>query len=156
MGGDVSIGVTGSRHGGSTRQVQILREVLVMLGPERLILNHGDCVGFDQQAHNLACELGVGRIMIHPPMNPIWRAHCVPRPSHYDRVMSPLDYHTRDITIVYASLVLIAAPQKPENEATRSGTWFTIRKAHDRGIPVITLPRGNLSATPTKDGAPNE
>ena len=38
-------------------------------------LNHGDCVGADQIAHNIAIELGL-EIVIYPPSKTKYRANC--------------------------------------------------------------------------------
>jgi len=95
---------------------------------------HGDCIGSDEEAHNIAAEvLGVDKIFIHPPKDNKKQAFC-----ESPHILPPLDYLIRNINIVRAADILIAAP-KTETEELRSGTWSTVRRAREMNRPVIIL-----------------
>jgi hypothetical protein len=89
-------------------------------------LHHGDCVGWDKQAHDAAKAMGI-RTVAHPPSNPSMRAYC-----EADDVRAPLPYLDRNKAIVAACDRLVAAPDRPEE--TRSGTWSTVRHARREGV----------------------
>lgn len=140
--GFLHIGVTGSRHGASDRQMDRFRHLLSMLPVERLCLHHGDCTGFDKQAWDYCAGLGVPMIVTHPPRASTHRAFVPLRKGFPDLLLPQKDYKVRDIDIAYASKVLFAAPQLPIDQAPRSGTWYTVRRGWGRGIPVFVLPPG--------------
>jgi hypothetical protein len=128
------IGITGTQKGASAAQLEILKAVLWSHSPYEL--HHGDCVGVDEQAHNLA----TGRVLIHPPTNPGKRAWCLPRKGE---ILPEYDYLDRNHHIVQACELLIALPDGPER--MRSGTWATIRYATKTGRPVLIIyPTGNV------------
>ena len=145
---DIHLGFSGTRQGMTAYQQAQLRAILWHLayegtfppfvGSEVLIegrvadLHHGDCVGSDVEAHDLASEFRIP-CHIHPPDNPKLRAYCT-GDVHY----KPLGYRERNEAIVRACTVLIAAPRSL-NEQERSGTWMTIRFARTDGKPVIVL-----------------
>lgn len=89
-------------------------------------LHHGDCVGADAEAAEIARELGVA-IVVHPPDDPKLRAFSG---RFGDTVHDPRPYLERNRAIVDATEVLIAAPAK--RAGARSGTWATIRYARAR------------------------
>ena len=60
------IGFTGSRNGLSDAQTAALAQVLVSLEP--LTLHHGDCVGADAHAHQIAEAAGWPTVT-HPPLD---------------------------------------------------------------------------------------
>lgn len=116
------VGFTGTRHGLSNRQ----RFQLLMWFHDHEIteLHHGDCLGADQQVHNLAlsCAVQPEKIIIHPPTDPRLRAFCS------GKVLPEKPYLHRNHDIVEACEMLLAAPHT-EVEIQRSGTWATIRYA---------------------------
>lgn len=142
-GRTVDIGVTGTRSGANMAQVQtfaaLLRAIRAGTGLEMGMaprLHHGDCVGFDKQAANLA-RAGGFLIVGHPPTNPRLRARF---PSDWEE--EPLPFLERDQAIVDASDLLIAAT-KEDHETIRSGTWATIRMARKAGLThIIIYPSG--------------
>ncbi len=75
------VGVTGSRHKRPEATCQKLRKLLTEWGASEL--HHGDCVGWDEQAHHIAQSLGL-KTIAHPPSDDRFRAHC-----KADRVMDP-------------------------------------------------------------------
>jgi hypothetical protein len=96
--------------------------------------HHGDCVGADEQAHEIVCEESVRtHIVIHPPTDSKARAYCVGNESLLAR-----PYLKRNEDIVLQSRMLIAAPQTC-NEVLRSGTWSTVRKARKKGRLIYVL-----------------
>lgn len=126
-----AVGFTGSSQGVSPEQFNWLRDQLVRLGATEL--HHGDCVGGDHAAHEVALELKL-RVVIHPPVNASRRAWCTG-----DEVRPAREYLDRNRDIVDETEVLLALPDGPER--LRSGTWATIRYARRIGRPVeVELP----------------
>jgi len=124
-----SIGFTGTRKGMSIKQMMAIKDVL---GRElEHILHHGDCVGSDEQAHNIALNLGLPTPHVHPPTNSWFRAYC--KGVMYE----PKSYHKRNRDIVDASRCLLATPDGPERRG--SGTWSTINYARKQLKPVLII-----------------
>jgi hypothetical protein len=94
--------------------------------------HHGDCVGSDAEAHDIAHEFGAA-IIIHPPSNPDKRAFKNPGPRRI-----PKPYLERNKDIVNECDVLIGMPKEHE-EQLRSGTWSTIRYARKQGKPLRVI-----------------
>lgn len=130
------IGFTGTRVGMTASQHARLVALLVELDPAEF--HHGDCVGADEQAHEVVRRFivpgatvirtldqvwGGCRIVIHPPHSQKYRANC-----KGDEMRFVKDYIIRNHDIVDETDVLVAAPKSPEEEM-RSGTWATIRYA---------------------------
>jgi hypothetical protein len=135
------IGFTGSRHGITAEQIAALVERFALLRHDHgaTELHHGDCVGGDAAAAACAREVGL-RVVGHPPNNPQWRAWF---PS--DEIREPLPFLDRDRKIVEAADVLVACPRSREDEARRSGTWYTIRHARRARIGLMVFaPSGVL------------
>jgi len=132
------VGFTGSRHGIGRDRVLPLLKLLDSLKPSEL--HHGDCVGADQDAHVLACDLKIP-IVIHPPVSNQYRA----RMQYGDpTILPPKPYLARNHDIVDAVEVLVACPREA-TEVQRSGTWATVRYARKRGVPVkLIYPRGEI------------
>ncbi|MBD3262495.1 MAG: hypothetical protein GF334_12655 [Candidatus Altiarchaeales archaeon] len=140
------IGFTGSQGGMTGAQkkvVQKLFESLTLKYPEEgIYLHHGDCVGADTEAHEMARAVGF-LIFGHPPSNDSKRAFC-----EFDEVEEPYDYLYRNTRIVKSCEILIAAP-KEYSERVRSGTWSTIRRGRKYKKKVlVVLPDGSVH----KDG----
>lgn len=121
------VGFTGTGRGMTPRQrdeVQFWLRRFAARGATEF--HHGDCVGADAEAHELARELGY-RIVAHPPDNPKSRAYCAA-----DEVRPEAPYLTRNRAIVAAVSVMIAAPATAD-EQVRSGTWATVRYTRAAG-----------------------
>ena len=133
-------GFTGTRDGMTEAQGAALRALLLDLKEADNEFHHGDCVGADAQAHDIAASLGFF-IVVHPPMSGSKRAYKsggVVRPA--------LPYLCRNREIVWAASVLIATP-KEDAEVRRSGTWSTVRFAQKTSVPLyIIYPNGGTSA----------
>ena len=76
----------------------------MLSGCKGAALHHGDCVGADAQAHEVACSLGRD-VTIHPPVN---GAHRAWKASH--DIRTPRPYLSRCKDIVRETDMLIAAP----------------------------------------------
>ncbi len=134
---DYRFGFTGTRRGMTAEQKDVLRYFLTGGSGE---FHHGDCIGADSEAHDIADECGYG-IIIHPPNNykeRAWREV----PLHMMRPELP--YMARNREIVSETIALIAAPAEME-EHPRGGTWSTVRFARKQGRAVILiLPNGSV------------
>jgi hypothetical protein len=121
-----AIGFSGSRKGCSPAQLVWLEEALridVLMGVTEL--HHGDCVGADEVAHDLALNFGI-KIVVHPPVDPKYRAYCT---GINVEVREPKEYKARDRDIVRETAALYATPEGLEVNYPRSGTWYTVRWA---------------------------
>lgn len=125
----MKVGFTGTREG--MTELQLANVTLRFF--EATEVHHGDCVGADKQAHEIAKLLGA-RTVSHPPIKNDHRAFC-----EADEQRLPLDYRERNFRIVDETEILVAAPSQTseEGEVTRSGTWMTIRMALKRGRKVF-------------------
>jgi hypothetical protein len=97
------------------------------------VFRHGDCIGADAEAAQIAKDLGY-HIVSHPPDDRRKRALF---PS--DETMAPLPYLKRDRVIATSCDVLIAAPKTPD-EQLRSGTWATVRYARKANCRIFVVP----------------
>jgi len=130
------IGFTGTQRGMTDAQRTMLREILTTFDHGEF--HHGDCIGSDAQAHEIALECGYCPI-IHPPSDPRKRAWCEV-PKHLMRREYP--YMIRNHHIVDETGRLIATPAEFE-EQLRSGTWSTWRYAKRKNCKVVLiLPNG--------------
>lgn len=123
------IGTTGSRRIRPESTCQAFRSYLIEHAATEL--HHGDCLGWDNQAHDIAVSLSI-KTVAHPPSNPALRAYC-----RADKIMEPIPYLDRNNQIVLACDALFAAPDGPET--LRSGTWSTVRRARKSGKAVTTI-----------------
>ena len=132
------IGFTGSRRGITDAQAGILRVLLVNVYE----FHHGDCVGADEAAHDIARESGCCRIVGHPCKYEGMRAF-----TACDEVLPPKAPLQRNHDIVDVAERMVACPNT-ESEVWRSGTWATIRYAKKQHRPlVIVFPNGGTGET---------
>jgi hypothetical protein len=135
-------GVTGTVEGATAAQLQNLSALLLTSDVDEL--HHGDAIGADAQAHEIALSAGakrVTRLVVHPPDIDDKRAFC----TGYDAIRPPFPYLVRDHHIVDEIELLIAVP-KSAAEVLRSGTWATVRYARKRKKMIIRLnPDGSVS-----------
>lgn len=116
----MKIGFTGARTTRTKEQLRWLQNRLAAL--ECTEFHHGDCLGADSQAHDIAHALGIW-IVVHPPTISTFRAF---RESGQE-YRQPFDFLVRNKHIVDETTMLLALPDGPER--LRSGTWSTIRYA---------------------------
>lgn len=135
----MKIGFTGTQIGMSLGQMKALNYELAKMrefGTDTIHeFHHGDCIGSDSEAHEIALWLGY-QIVIHPPNNPIKRAYC----GNWTHRAIEADYLVRNHNIVNSVEILIVAP-KMNVEELRSGTWATYRYAKKMGKRIIMLER---------------
>jgi hypothetical protein len=132
----MKVGVTATRKGMSPAQKQVFRTLLI--ARKATELHHGDCVGGDDDAVTIARELGGIQIVCHPPTNEKLRAFTF---REGDLLWPAQPYLERNRSIVKATVLLIASPLTDRPDL-RSGTWYTIRYAHQIKHEVIIMPRG--------------
>jgi hypothetical protein len=102
------------------------------------VLHHGDAIGADAEAHDIAVALGWA-VVIHPPSEDYGRAF---KASSF--VRAPRPHLKRNRAIVRETDMLIAAPAGAIEEL-RSGTWSTVRYARRQGRPIwLILPDGSV------------
>lgn len=136
-----NVGFTGTRDGATEEQLEEVEKILreqygkMPAGPD--FFHHGDCVGADYQAAQLAQCTGY-KIIGHPPTNPKSRCY-----FESDKETEPKSYLIRNQEIINFSDCLIACPKSHIEEPT-GGTWWTVRHARGK-IPVyLVLPTGRL------------
>jgi hypothetical protein len=137
----IAIGFTGTRNGMTEAQKTAVHLLLIELfaNPIEIVAHHGDCVGADADFHAICREVGVGKIVAHPPDLTVMRAF-----TNADEVRLPRPYLVRNGNIVFESREMIATPSGFAEER-RSGTWSTIRKARLKGKSVaIVYPDGRI------------
>lgn len=122
----IHVGFTGTQRGLEEPQLAALDRLLGDLAYQHgsIELHHGDCVGADEVAHDLA-DNSCFDITIHPPDDDSKRAFCTGGISR-----DPKPYLERNRDIVDESRILIACPNGAER--MRSGTWSTIRYARTK------------------------
>ena len=134
----MKIGFTGTQLGMSQSQRDELNRILRDETDFISEFHHGDCIGSDSEAHDIAENLGFD-IVIHPPTDPRKRAF-----KKSKRINQPLPYLERNHVIVSETDKLIATPSS-RHEQLRSGTWATIRYARKLNRPIhIIFPNGNV------------
>lgn len=135
----MKIGFTGTRHGMNVEQKEQLKRVLQAETVTEF--HHGDCVGADDQADDIAIEFGL-RVVLHPPIREVLRAHCERKLYRKSPliILERKEYISRNHDIVDATDGLIVAPHTRE-ETIRSGTWATYRYVKGQNKPYVILER---------------
>lgn len=136
-----AIGFTGTRHGMTEPQSDEVRRLLQRAHARGIRdFAFGLCVGADEEAAIIARGLNM-RLHGFPAYeagNPLRSLLVV------DVLADPTPPLERNAVIVASSRELVAAPSGG-TEVRRSGTWWTIRAARERGLPVsVVLPSGAL------------
>jgi hypothetical protein len=139
-------GITGTHRGYTPAQRAALSSIV--RHPSTEVIHHGDCVGVDALAHDVAFEAHK-RIAIHPPSDGKLRAFkgIGVTPKFIGQIVwyEPKPYLDRDDDIVDVCTTLIAVPFGPES-MRGSGTWYTIRRARDAEKPrTIIWPDGSIT-----------
>lgn len=138
----IRVGFTGTQRGMTDEQKARVDLLLAELAVDAAEFHHGDCVGADAEAHDLA-ENHCLDIVIHPPDNDKARAFCTG-----GEVREPKPYLDRNHDIVEETVVLIACPNGAEQ--MRSGTWATVRYARskiyqgEQQLTYIITPSGEI------------
>lgn len=127
------IAFTGTRRELPGPQRDALREELVRrkaAGCHTLL--HGDCVGADAAAHELATELMI-EVHIFPPDKGGLRAMCRGAAHTHE----PRAYLVRNRLMVDRAEILIACPFG--GESSRSGVWATVRYARKKNLLIVCV-----------------
>lgn len=133
---EIKLGVTGTRAGATFHQIKTIHNVLKACAAHSRVLeaHHGDCVGVDQQFHDIIKEhFPHTKTVIHPPSKQTMRAYC-----RGDIVRPPQDFLKRNRTIVNSVDLLLVVPETTQ-ETIRSGTWYTYRYAQSQHTKTIIL-----------------
>lgn len=137
------VGFTGTRHGMTAPQRAEMLALLEEL--DGIEFHHGDCVGADEQAADLAHELGY-HLVGHPPTKPDLRAYH----PHTQDWKEPRPYLRRNRNIVRTCDVLVAAIRS--GDPLTAGTWRTVRAAREpallRPIRLVTPGGAVLDGSP--------
>jgi hypothetical protein len=138
-----AVGFTGTRRGMTDGQKVTLARLfgIMMHDLYNYQFHHGDCIGADEEAHNLFVKQFTFRkwakkwIFIHPPTNGALRAHCS---CVLENLHRPKPYLARNQVIVDSTELLLACPGE-EKAVQGSGTWHTIDYALQQTKPVIII-----------------
>lgn len=113
----MKIGFTGTQEGMAPEQLDKLHDLLAHVFTAAVSeFHHGDCIGADAEAHEIALSLGYD-IVIHPPTNENKRAFC----DTYKKIYEPKPYLDRNHNIVDSCDVLIVAPKTNIEELQNQG-----------------------------------
>lgn len=120
----------------TSQQKQAFRSVVAVRKPSVFV--HGDCIGADEQAHDIVHELFPScEFEIFPTGNPVWRAFKTGTVVH-----DSMPALVRNSRIVSLSEMMVATPLEAE-EMRYGGTWSTVRKAVEQKKPLhLILPDG--------------
>lgn len=131
----MNIGFTGTQRSLANDQrerLRVLLEDLRRTGLFKIEFHHGDCIGADETAANMAWDLGYW-IVCHPPLDRRKRAF-----TKFNHIHLPRPYFIRNHDIVDATKILVACPGE-NTEVLRSGTWATVRYARKLKREVIMV-----------------
>lgn len=139
------IGFTGSRDGTTGEQKQTLVEHLADI-PELVVESHyGDCRGADEDFMWLSVMLGTGGVLhshpatLSPMWDKRWRAHTATRFPELGIIEHPaLPPLSRNRVIIESVDRLYACPEQAIDPG-RGGTWWTICRAREKGVPVVVI-----------------
>lgn len=135
------IAFTGSQEGMTNAQNFKLATVLNVLRAVDDSFIHGDCIGCDALAHDIAAHFDY-RIYIRPCTIRSKRAFRKDKVFH---LYTPEDPMKRNTKIVEDGRMLVATPRQFK-EVTKSGTWATIRRARRIGRPILYIwPDGSVN-----------
>lgn len=126
----MKIGMTGNRNGMSEAAVETFKKYLET--SKYTELHHGDCVGADADAHDIAIFHGIPTVG-HPPEKPELRAY-----KDCDELWPEAPYFVRNRAIVDNVDLMFGFPGTMQ-ETKRGGTWYTIRYAKKQLRPLIII-----------------
>jgi hypothetical protein len=137
---DLHLGFTGTQQGMTPEQMVTVLKLIFKLKPKSA--HHGDCIGADEEFHQLCLLAKVPLIVIHPPDNPKKRAQCfdvfAPNEHTSYHIWPEKPYLVRNQDIVDECGIVIATPHEVR-EQQRSGTWSTMRKTQKSEKDLITV-----------------
>lgn len=127
----LKVGFTGSRDGMTSAQANVfeaeLQRLMNEFGHDNYAeFHHGDCIGADAEAQQIARAQGY-KIHCHPPEDSSKRAH-----TQFDVAYDARPYRERNRVIVQMTSHLLACP-KSATRTTSGGTWYTYNHAAQQG-----------------------
>lgn len=137
---EMNVGFSGTREGMTDDQLDCLDRVLkkLLLDEDGDEFHHGQCIGADEEAADLAYVLGY-KVFSHPPLLEKFKSTLI-IPDQVE--LPPKSYHQRNRDIVMSCDTLVVAPQR-EFEEIRSGTWMAYRIARElQKRTIICWPNG--------------
>lgn len=145
------LGFSGTSQGMKKKQAVAVFGLFYEFGLHEL--HHGDCVGADEEAHNLARSMnGHVNVVGHPPANPRKRAFC-----SVDVLLEPKPYLDRNTDIAGAGRDgLVAAPHNFVEviRGEGAGTWSTVRRARKFGRRIwLVFPDGSVQVEVARSGS---
>jgi hypothetical protein len=130
------VAFTGTQEGMTKFQRRAFRDLLWEMEPRVLI--HGDCIGADAQAHDIAVKMDI-EVWIRPCFIHQKRAY-----KEGKILADPEDPIERNHKMVDQSHALIGCPKQVEPQL-RSGTWATVRYAKKRDVlRWLVYPDGSI------------
>lgn len=131
----MKIGVTGTRNGMNKFQKEKVTEILKHYTITREVheFHHGDCVGVDTEAANIAYSLAY-RIVCHPPVLTELRAFN----KNYSEIRNEKTYFARNRDIVDSTALLIVVPKETRKQSS-GGTWYTHGYAVKKGKRICIV-----------------
>lgn len=135
----IHVGFTGTRHGMSPAQIEAVIMVVQRIAAtgRQLVAHHGDCVGADEDFHEIARNYGDAIVETHPGPEPRMRARCAADHEH-----PPEPFLRRNRRIVGMCVAMIATPFERSHQ-DHGGTWYTVDLAMKLERPLaLVLPRG--------------
>ena len=139
------IGITGTRSGMNIDQLESFRERMESFA-RPLEFHHGDCVGVDIEAAEIARGLGI-QTVCHPPVDEKLRAH-----HNSDVILEQKTHFARNRSIVDMCDILFVIPFQTSHSST-GGTWYTHDYAVKKGVPVeIFFPMSSIVEQLMKQG----
>jgi len=132
------VGFTGTRFGMTCNQQELFGSLLASFNPVEF--HHGDCIGSDDQAANIAHKLKVP-VFKHPPLDTSLQAN-----NPFSTKTFPAKTHfARNRDIVDSTSILVAAPYTMERQSF-GGTWYTIDYAKKKQKTVFIIwPDGKVT-----------
>lgn len=131
------LGFTGSRSGMTADQIVVVRRLLLELKPTKVV--HGDCYGSDNEFHQLVTLLRSAQLLPDVKIKTRPSNLSTSCNNNADETEIPVAPLVRDKLIVADADKMLATPAQ-NLPILRSGTWTTIRYAHQTGkvIYIIT------------------
>jgi len=156
--GKIIIGFSGTRQGLTDIQLKKVEAVLNKLKNKYtdIEIHHGDCVGSDQQIHEMVVAKNlVQSIIIHPPKNAALRAFCENCFNELIIIKQELekDYLERNKDIIAIGELMIITP-KENDEIVKSGTWMSYRTSKKFNKKILLIkPNGQQEVWPNENMA---
>lgn len=125
----MKIGITGTRSGMTELQRTCAMSLLQRLFVNNSQFHHGDCIGVDVQAAEIAAGIGFYTVC-HPPIKTDLRGN-----HKSNEFREPLSYFARNRNIVDETDFLIVVPFQMSHQ-TSGGTWYTHDYAIKKNKPI--------------------